>query len=86
LRIVDIIPASDSAETDQNSEPSIGVNPVDLMQMFAGTFGTLGSGLNPNPFFSRPTAAPRDRASASSTTTTNRSRGRRTDPQCWLLL
>jgi len=39
LRIVDIIPASNSAETDQNSEPSIGVNPVNPMQMFAGTFG-----------------------------------------------
>ena len=51
LRIVDIIPATDSGETDQNSEPSIAVNPVDPMQMFAGTFGTLGSGLNPNPFF-----------------------------------
>jgi hypothetical protein len=39
LRIVEIIPAADSGETDQNSEPSIGVNPVNPMQMFAGTFG-----------------------------------------------
>jgi hypothetical protein len=39
LRIVDIIPASDSGETDQNSEPSIAVNPVNPAQMFAGTFG-----------------------------------------------
>jgi len=39
LRIVDIIPASDSAETNQNSEPSIGVNPINPAQMFAGTFG-----------------------------------------------
>ena len=28
LRAVDLIPASDSAETNQNSEPSIGVNPM----------------------------------------------------------
>src|SRR5262245_55081601 len=39
LRIVDIIPASNSAETDQNSEPSIGVNPVNPAQMLAGAFG-----------------------------------------------
>jgi hypothetical protein len=51
LRIVDIIPATDSGETNQNSEPSIAVNPVDPSQMFAGTFGMLTSGLNPNPFF-----------------------------------
>jgi hypothetical protein len=38
-RVVDIIPQSDSAETNQNSEPSIGVNPVNPMLMMAGTFG-----------------------------------------------
>jgi hypothetical protein len=38
-RVVDIIPQSDSAETNQNSEPSIGVNPVNPMLMIAGTFG-----------------------------------------------
>jgi hypothetical protein len=39
LRVVDIIPASDSAETDQNSEPSVAVNPVNPAQMIAGAFG-----------------------------------------------
>ena len=38
LKIVDLIPASDSREVDQNSEPSIAVNPVDPTQMFAGAF------------------------------------------------
>jgi hypothetical protein len=50
LRIVDIIPANDSGETDQNAEPSVAVDPVDPMQMFAGTFGAL-AGLKPNPLF-----------------------------------
>ena len=39
FRVIDIIPQSDSAESDQNSEPSIAVNPVNPAQMFAGTFG-----------------------------------------------
>jgi hypothetical protein len=43
-RVVDVIPGSQSGESDQNSEPSIAVNPVNPMQMFAGTFGG-------NPFF-----------------------------------
>jgi len=38
LRIVDLIPESDSREVDQNSEPSIAVNPVDPRQLFAGAF------------------------------------------------
>jgi hypothetical protein len=42
LRLVDIIPQSDSGETAQNSEPSIAVNPVNPMQMIAGTFGDGG--------------------------------------------
>jgi hypothetical protein len=47
LGVVDLIPQSDSGEIAQNSEPSIGVNPVNPMQMFAGTFGTGAQ----NPFF-----------------------------------
>jgi hypothetical protein len=39
LRVVDIIPQSESDERDQNSEPSIGINPVNPMQMVAGSFG-----------------------------------------------
>jgi len=35
LNIVDIIPNGDSAESDQNSEPSLAVNPLDPRQMIA---------------------------------------------------
>jgi hypothetical protein len=45
LRAVDLIPASASAESAQNSEPSIGVNPIDPTQMWAASFGA------PSPFF-----------------------------------
>ena len=47
FRVVDLIPQSDSAESDQNSEPSIAVNPLNPMQMFAGLFGAGGG----NPYF-----------------------------------
>src|SRR6266403_3425821 len=36
--LVDIVPNSDSSETDQNSEPSIAVNPLNPIQMIAGAF------------------------------------------------
>jgi hypothetical protein len=39
LNEVDIIPRSDSGEFTQNSEPSIGINPVNPMQIVAGSFG-----------------------------------------------
>jgi hypothetical protein len=39
LRVLDLIPATNSGETDQNSEPSIAVNPVNPAQMIAGAFG-----------------------------------------------
>jgi hypothetical protein len=38
-RVVDVIPGSQSGESDQNSEPSIAVNPINSSQMLAGTFG-----------------------------------------------
>src|SRR5438309_1218974 len=38
-RVVDLIPQSESGEIAGNSEPSIGVNPVNPMQMYAGAFG-----------------------------------------------
>jgi hypothetical protein len=47
LRIVDLIPESDSRDVDQNSEPSIAVNPVDPMQMFAGAFDFNNNGASP---------------------------------------
>jgi hypothetical protein len=47
LRIVDLIPESDSREVDQNSEPSIAVNPVDPRQMFAGAFDFNNNGASP---------------------------------------
>src|ERR671934_769272 len=45
LRAVDLIPVSASAETAQNAEPSIGVDPIDPTQIWAASFGA------PNPFF-----------------------------------
>ena len=45
LRAVDLIPASASAETAQNAEPSIGVDSIDPAQIWAASFGA------PNPFF-----------------------------------
>jgi hypothetical protein len=53
LRIVDLIPESDSRpesasrDVDQNSEPSIAVNPVDPRQMFAGAFDFNNNGASP---------------------------------------
>src|SRR5690348_5249891 len=38
IRIVDVIPAADSAETGQNSEPSIAVNPLNTDQIITGSF------------------------------------------------
>jgi hypothetical protein len=51
IRLVDIIPNSDSGESNQNSEPSIGVNPANPMQMFAGSYGPTTADLNENTFF-----------------------------------
>jgi len=45
LRAIDLIPASASAETAQNAEPSIGVDPIDPTQIWAASFGA------PSPFF-----------------------------------
>ena len=39
IRIIDVIPSADSGETEQNSEPSIAVNPLDTSQIIAGSFG-----------------------------------------------
>jgi hypothetical protein len=52
---VDIIPNADSAETQQNSEPSLGVNPLDPTQLVAGAFTAMFSPPPTNvttPFFS----------------------------------
>jgi hypothetical protein len=48
LTIVDIIPLADRLEADQNSEPSIAVNPTNPMQMVAAAFGGGG------PYFVSP--------------------------------
>jgi hypothetical protein len=52
-RVFDIIPFSDSGETDQNSEPSLAVNPLDPTQIFAGAFSSsfFGGGGVFTPFF-----------------------------------
>src|SRR5262245_56060113 len=41
LRVVDVIPSSDSAETFDNSEPSIAVDPLDTNEIVAGAFGVF---------------------------------------------
>jgi PEP-CTERM motif len=51
---VDIIPVGDSTETQQNSEPSLGVNPTNANQMVAGAFTAIFSPPPTNvttPFF-----------------------------------
>jgi hypothetical protein len=50
LRAVDLIPASASDERAQNSEPSIGVNPIDPTQIWAASFAQ-GSTPDRRPFF-----------------------------------
>jgi Hint domain len=50
IRIFNIIPSADSGETDQNSEPSLAVNPLDPSQIIAGAFGDIDSNAN-TPFF-----------------------------------
>jgi hypothetical protein len=39
ISVVDVIPNSDSSETFGNSEPSLGVDPLNPLQMIAGMFG-----------------------------------------------
>jgi autotransporter passenger strand-loop-strand repeat protein len=53
LRIVDVIPLSNSAETFDNSEPSIAVDPLNKNQLVAGAFGVFTSGptVDNSPFF-----------------------------------
>jgi hypothetical protein len=41
LNIVDVIPLSDSAETNQNSEPSLAVDPADPTKIIVGAFYTV---------------------------------------------
>jgi hypothetical protein len=57
--IIDIVPATDSAETLDNSEPSVAVDPANPSQLLAGAFGEFvtGSGLITIPFTFRLMAA-----------------------------
>lgn len=51
---IDIIPVADSAESQQNSEPSLGVNPTNPNQLVAGAFTAMFSSPPTNvttPFF-----------------------------------
>jgi len=45
INVIDVIPNSDGSEAFQNSEPSLGVNPLNPLQMIAGSFG------NGTPYF-----------------------------------
>src|SRR6266851_394074 len=40
IHVVDVIPNGASAETGQNSEPSLAVDPLDPTQMISGTFSS----------------------------------------------
>src|SRR5262245_49036282 len=51
LRVVDVIPSSDSAETFDNSEPSIAVDPLDTNEIVAGAFGVFSGGVIISPYF-----------------------------------
>ena len=44
---MDVIPASLSSEAEQNSEPSIAVNPANPSQILIGSFDNA----SPNPYF-----------------------------------
>jgi hypothetical protein len=74
IRIIDVIPAADSRETDQNSEPSIAINPVDTNQIIAGSFSASMS------FYLTPMAGRRGRITTISPVRTNRSPGSATAP------
>lgn len=39
ISVIDIIPASQSSESEQNGEPSLGINPQNPQQIVAGVFG-----------------------------------------------
>src|SRR2546423_5395937 len=47
LLLVDAIPSALSAEAEQNSEPSIAVNPANPSQILIGSFDNA----SPNPYF-----------------------------------
>ena len=47
IRVIDIIPGSQSGETGQNSEPSIAVNPNDTSQAVIGVFSFANSSFSP---------------------------------------
>src|SRR5215471_17521574 len=44
IPVIDVIPNAASAETGQNSEPSLAVDPLNPNMMISGTFTTGGSG------------------------------------------
>jgi hypothetical protein len=44
INVIDVIPVGASAETGQNSEPSIAVDPLDPMNMVSGAFSSTFSG------------------------------------------
>jgi hypothetical protein len=51
LRLVDIIPLSDSSETNDNSEPSVAVDPVNTNELVAGAFAVFSGGVIISPYF-----------------------------------
>ena len=43
LLVVDVIPSSDSSETDDSSEPSVAVDPLNTNQIVVGAYGVYVS-------------------------------------------
>jgi hypothetical protein len=43
IQVIDLIPFTDSAEAKQNSEPSLGINPANPLQMVDGIFSPAGA-------------------------------------------
>jgi hypothetical protein len=73
-RIFDTIPFFDSGEHNQNSEPSLAVDPLDPTQIIVGAFAG-----QPQPYFKSTTGGLRGSMTAPFSTTTNRSRGKQMD-------
>src|SRR5215469_1426126 len=51
INVIDVIPSAASAETGQNSEPSLAVDPLNPNDMISGAFSTFVVGGVPTPYW-----------------------------------